>query len=91
MGDRFYITQGMTITSERLKEKGIILNKNGTVKKKQKKDWILSINKELDANIIGLDKCTIDTLTQLHQAVVESHNKLCDQINDLENEKPNRN
>ena len=67
MGDRWYTQQGRTITSERQKEKG--LNKDGKPKRIPKKDYIEEINLLLSANITGLDKCTIDTLKQIIEAI----------------------
>jgi hypothetical protein len=36
-----------------------------------KKDIIAEINENLSAGIVGLDKCTIATLTQLIEAISE--------------------
>ena len=69
MGERFYLAQGRTITSERQKAKGIFMTTKGTIKKRLKKDWIEDIEKVLSSKISGLDKCTIDTLTQLLTAI----------------------
>ena len=37
-----------------------------------KKDWIQEINLLVGENIVGLDKCTIATLTQLTNAIKET-------------------
>jgi len=55
MGDRFYEAQ----------KKGSPTKP----KRKLKKDYIAEINEILGADIIGLDKCTIPTLTQLIEAM----------------------
>ena len=57
MGDRFYEAQ----------KKGSPTKP----KRKLKKDYIIEINKILDVDMIGLDKCTIATLTQLLEAINE--------------------
>jgi hypothetical protein len=76
MGDRWYLAQGRTVTSERLAAQGIHMTKKGTIKKRLKKEWIADIAKELGTEVKGLDKCTIDTLTELLNAIVKSHDDL---------------
>ena len=55
MGDRFYEAQ----------KKGSPTKP----KRKLKKDYITEINEILGVDIVGLDKCTIPTLTQLIEAI----------------------
>ena len=43
--------------------------KTNKPKRKLKKDFTTEIDKILGAEIIGLDKCTIATLTQLLEAI----------------------
>jgi len=55
MGDRWYEAQ----------KKGSPTK----AKRKLKKDYITEINEILGVDIVGLDKCTIPTLTQLIEAI----------------------
>ncbi len=63
MGDRWYQEQGITITDIRCKEG------KAKPKRKLKKDYIAEINQILSIDIVGLEKCTIDTLNQLVEAL----------------------
>ena len=57
MGDRFYESQ----RNSRMGEK--------KPPRKLKSEWLTEINVVLDREVKGLDKCTIDTLTNLLEAI----------------------
>lgn len=67
VGDRWYAQQGLTITDFR---DGKMTEKEKP-KRRLKKDWIADINLVLNEEIKGLDKCTIDTLSQLYSAITK--------------------
>lgn len=57
MGDRFYESQAKSSRSQK------------SAPRKLKAEWIKEIGTELGISVSGLDKCTIDTLTNLLEAI----------------------
>lgn len=66
MGDRWYTQQNRKVSQVRTQE--------SKPKRKLKKDYIAEIDNLLGRSISGLDKCTIDTLTNLIEGIKEKCN-----------------
>ena len=49
---------------------GRLAKKEARITRMYKKDWIKLINEKLNTDIDGLDKCTMSTLEQLHEALI---------------------